>query len=155
MSFEEKEDLYRRLKRFESMSDAQQQRIRALHAEIAADPNDERLLAVVEAYDGWLNGLSSEEYDEHRERTSDERIAWMRSTLSRGWETSLFGYSDAALIESWFDQWWRKEFDDSDLQRQLAERSRDLEKFVDEASRRRPGGKHGANFAIMRVKSRN
>ncbi len=74
MSAEEKEQLQRKKERFEALSEAEQKRLRELHAEVASAPESDELLAVMTRYNEWLKTLSSAVRAELLSLPPDERI---------------------------------------------------------------------------------
>ncbi|REK06779.1 MAG: hypothetical protein DWQ37_22310 [Planctomycetota bacterium] len=61
MSAAEQQELLRRWERFQALPAAEQERLRKLQAEIAADPNSERLREVLAQYHEWLKTITPAE----------------------------------------------------------------------------------------------
>lgn len=102
MSIEEKQDLLRRWERFRRLPREEQQRIRSLHAEINADAEATRLVAVLDAYQDWLGRRSAAERDELRGLEDDARVAAIKAI-----HEAEFGYNhaDALVMLNWAKEW--------------------------------------------------
>ena len=74
MSAEDREQLRRKLERFEILRPEEQQRLRELESRIAADPNSEELRQVMSRYYEWLKTLSPKERTELGELSPADRL---------------------------------------------------------------------------------
>jgi hypothetical protein len=109
MTAEQKEDLLRKKEHFDKLEggDAERERLRALHASIAAAENSSELQSTLSRYHAWLGTLSSSQRAEVRDLPADKRIARIKE-LVRQQEMQRFqafvgnlGESDRQAIFKW------------------------------------------------------
>jgi hypothetical protein len=117
MTAEDRENLRRRSERFyEKLSPQEQQRLRDLHEQLGAHPNEQRLRDVLSRYTQWLRTLSAADRSKLLALPADERIARIKE-LKQEQETRRFrgfaGFSGEAegtisvnpgIIYAWLDK---------------------------------------------------
>lgn len=81
MPADQREDLRRRLERFQALDPKEQARLRALHEEIERDPQSAELQQVVDRYHQWLVSLSPLRRAELADLKPDERIGRIKVYL--------------------------------------------------------------------------
>ena len=79
MSAEQKARLLQKKERFDALSDQEQQRLRALHAEISRQPNAAALEASLKGYSQWLQTLSAAQQAEVMGLPLDKRLDKIRA----------------------------------------------------------------------------
>ena len=125
-------ELQRKRETFEALRDAEQVRIRRLHAELVADVDGQRLFSVLTRYQQWLKTLSSEQLVEIASLSSQERIARIRGLMSEQErsrfaelelnEDSQMPVEDVDAIMAWLDGYLTRHADE--FLQQIPERFR-------------------------------
>ena len=95
---EERVSLRAKFNRFQGMSSAEQDRLRSLHAQIAADPDAAQLPQTLLAYHQWLQGLPASKQYELREMDLDERLREVRRSVQRESKKQLLTLSKEELL---------------------------------------------------------
>ncbi len=83
LSSEQKAELLRKKDRFDKLTDAERQRLRDIHAELEASPDNLALKTVMGNYCNWLRNLSSRDRDQVLSLPADERIKRIKEIVSR------------------------------------------------------------------------
>lgn len=111
MTPEEKEELRKKKERFDALSPAEQQRIRALHAAIAADPDSQELIQTMTRYNRWLATLDpTDRYKLLDTRDPQERVARVKELLQQQEERRFRQYfanlpeEDRKTIYQWIGE---------------------------------------------------
>jgi hypothetical protein len=131
LSLEEKEELLRKKERFDALAPAsgaagqpdEQQRLRKLHAELAAAPDAQELDRILFRYSDWLKGLTSAQKGEVQdfEQPMDKRIAriadivhFQQSQRFREYLRESFPTQseDLEKISAWLNKFVEKHEDD-------------------------------------------
>jgi len=81
LSPEQKEDLLRKKQRFDALDPAEQQRLRELHAALAAAADGEQLHTIAVRYANWLKSLQAGERAEVLSLPTDQRISRMKEIM--------------------------------------------------------------------------
>lgn len=108
---EQKLQLQQKKARFESLTSAEQQRLRDLHGQLEVHAGSDELMQVLRRYDLWLSSLPSGERARLLAMPPDERIQQIRKK-KREFEESLFGQlsssrlnpDDVRLLFDWLDK---------------------------------------------------
>lgn len=129
----ERTDLRAKYNRFRELPAEEQQRLRALHGEIAAAPDAAPLQAAMFAYHEWLRGLPPARQFELRQMPPDERVRTVERWAGELRDDALFTLSDDELRH-----FVRK------MREPLAELSRTAAKDMLAAPERRPNRFTGA-----------
>lgn len=110
MSAEEREALRRRSDRFYDFSPEKQQRLRNLHRQLTAQPDEQRLRDVLDRYTQWLRNLSSNERSQLLSLPADERISRIKELKQeqetrrfRGFVNLNLAREDFGEIYDWLD----------------------------------------------------
>ncbi|MHB0956420.1 MAG: hypothetical protein ACYC0X_10555 [Pirellulaceae bacterium] len=112
MSEAEKTALLQKKRRFDDLSAAEQDRLRLLHNQLLADPQQEELQGVLERYANWLRTLAPRERAEVTDLPTDKRVEKIRE-LMRAQDAKRFrmmasGFMlsphDLSVVHDWFDQ---------------------------------------------------
>ncbi|MHB8971183.1 MAG: hypothetical protein ACYC3X_17575 [Pirellulaceae bacterium] len=112
MSDVEKTTLLQKKRRFEELPVAEQDRLRQLHEELAADSQQQALQGVLERYHNWLRTLTPAERAEVLSLPADKRVEkineLIRAQESRRFRMMVSGFMisprDLATIHDWFDK---------------------------------------------------
>lgn len=107
----QRKDLQNKLDRFSQLSPEDQQRLRALHAEIVSASDGEHLQRLLERYTRWLGTLPSGQRADLLSRPPEERLAEIKR-LVRQQEAERLGNllaqelseQDYATLMSWLDE---------------------------------------------------
>jgi hypothetical protein len=145
MSLSEQQQLLRSQQRFNELSAADQERMRTLHADLKADPNQARLQQVLERYHEWLKTLSPEQRAELEGLAAEARIKRIRELMTRQREEHnrrrpRFGgpslpKEDQQAIYSWFsDLVWQHR---REILAEIPEARREQVERLDEAMQRK------------------
>jgi hypothetical protein len=70
----QQQELLRKFERFETLSPAEQDRLRKLQAEITADPNSQRLLEILERYHEWLKTITPAQRAKLADLSAKQRV---------------------------------------------------------------------------------
>jgi hypothetical protein len=143
MTPEEKEELRKKKERFDALSPAEQQRIRELHAAIAADPDSRELMQTMTRYHRWLATLDpTDRYKLLDIKDPQERVARIKELLQQQEERRFRQYfanlpeEDRKAIYQWIGEFVATHAEQirSRLPEGIARR---LEHFPDDEARRR------------------
>jgi len=121
-----RQDLARKFERFQALSPEEQNRLRALQAEIMADPDSERLMQVLSRYHEWLKTISTAQRAQLAELTSHDRVEAIEDIRRTQRDAQLLEpltRDDMRSVRRWIDelvQQHRKE-----LEADIPERYRD------------------------------
>ncbi len=151
------QELLHKFERFNALPAAEQQRLRELQAAITADPNSERLLAVLEHYHEWLKTITTTERAKLAELPPRDRIrevehllrvqrdaqrleplTWQDMRDIRRWVDELVDRDREALVASIpgkFRDWYNKQTDPGAKQMALVYRLFGRSRGGDEPSR--------------------
>lgn len=141
LSPEEKAALQQRKNRFESLPDAEQERLRGLNAAITSAPNGDQLLATLDRYHEWLKTLSTKQRTDLLELPTDERIKRIKEIIKdqdrdrlRKMAEKPLPEADIDAIFSWLDEFMKRNEEDylKKTHKDYAEKLRKM----DEVSRR-------------------
>ena len=107
MNAEEREELRRKVERFENLTSEEQQRLRDLESQIAADPDAEDLRQVMARYYEWLKTLSSRERTELGELPPADRLKRIKEIRESQKLAAETKGADALTGNDWFPIWRR------------------------------------------------
>lgn len=111
MSAEQKNALLRKKKRFDALTERQQQRMRSLHRQIANDPRADRLRITMVRYTQWLKTLTPEQRATLQGLSPAERIGRIEELRRREKRLAPRGTGDPRLplqdlraVQDWLDR---------------------------------------------------
>lgn len=78
MSLQDLAELRRKKERFDRLSPAEQERLRKLHSDLAADPRTDQLRLVLVSYNAWLQTLTAAERAELMSLPPEQRVKQIR-----------------------------------------------------------------------------
>ncbi|MBM4000176.1 MAG: hypothetical protein FJ297_11685 [Planctomycetes bacterium] len=139
MTAAEKEELQRKERRFRSLSADEQDRLRAMHAEITEAPDADELTRVMTRYYEWLKTLRPGERAEVLSLPPEQRIEKIKGMLEeqsiqrfQRMAASQLGTDDVTLIFRWIGEYVARH--DAELYDSLSE---DQKRFVGQNPRTR------------------
>lgn len=91
-------ELRAKFNRFQTLSLSQQERLRALHAEIASAPDADRLQETMLTYQHWLNGLPASEQFELRELEINDRLRRISQMIEQQSKERLLTLTEEELV---------------------------------------------------------
>ncbi|MCA9201802.1 MAG: hypothetical protein KDA59_02085 [Planctomycetales bacterium] len=94
-----KQELSRKKTRFEELSPAEQQRLKELHGDLEAQPNQEHLRVVLAQYNDWMSALPSTQRADLLAMSLDKRLEETRQIVQRQEESRFRAYVQANLTE--------------------------------------------------------
>ncbi len=121
-----RQDLARKFERFQALTPEEQDRLRALQAEITADPDSARLMQVLSRYHEWLKTISTAQRAQLAELTPHDRVEAIEDLRRTQRDAQLLEpltRDDMRSVRRWIDelvQRHRKE-----LETDIPERYRD------------------------------
>lgn len=121
-----RQELARKFERFQALTPEEQVRLRALQAEITADPNSTRLMQVLSRYHEWLKTISTAQRAQLAELTPHDRVEAIEDIRRTQRDAQLLEpltRDDMRAVRRWIDelvQQHRKE-----LEADIPERYRD------------------------------
>jgi len=121
-----RQELARKFERFQALAPEEQDRLRALQAEITADPDSKRLMQVLERYHEWLKTISTAQRAQLAELTPHDRVEAIEDIRRTQRDAQLLEpltRDDMRAVRRWIDelvQQHRKE-----LEANIPERYRD------------------------------
>ncbi len=121
-----RQDLARKFERFQALTPEEQDRLRALQAQITADPDSERLMQVLSRYHEWLKTISTAQRAQLAELTPHDRVEAIEDIRRTQRDAQLLEpltRDDMRSVRRWIDelvQRHRKE-----LEADIPERYRD------------------------------
>ncbi|MCI0358048.1 MAG: hypothetical protein L0211_06175 [Planctomycetaceae bacterium] len=142
LSAEKKAELLRKKERFDKLSDAEKNRLRGLHEQLASSPDGPELLKLMGRYCDWLKGLNPRERDEVLSLPADKRIARIKEIVSRQEGQRFTEYvnfhlpkPDQDAIYKWLDDFVAKH--EEEILDQLSENERKWFPRIDDDRARR------------------
>lgn len=143
LSSEQKAELLRKKDRFDKLTDVERQRLRDIHAELEASPDNFALKKVMGNYCNWLRSLSSRDRDQVLSLPADDRIKRIKEIVSRQEAQRFTEYvrfhlpkADQDAIFQWLDRFVEKH-EDEVLDRLREEDRRRVRSIDDDKARRK------------------
>lgn len=102
-----RQELARKFERFQTLSPEEQSRLRALQAEITADPNSARLMQVLSRYHEWLKTISTAQRAQLAELTPHDRVEAIEDIRRSQRDAQLLEpltRDDMRAVRRWIDE---------------------------------------------------
>ncbi|HEY2839388.1 MAG TPA: hypothetical protein VGJ26_09575 [Pirellulales bacterium] len=103
MDAEQKEQLLQNYQRFIRLDEAERERLRKLHGEIDAAPDQTELRSVLQRYNDWLNDLTSDQRAEITSTPPEERLKKVESLIAsqKKQESFRLAPTDVEAMRTW------------------------------------------------------
>lgn len=112
LSAAKKQELLRKKQRFDELSDEEKQRMRQLHQDLKASPQQERLKAIMVRYSQWLKTLSPKQRAKIASLPSDQRVQEIRRLVDaqnaqtiRELTQGQLDPENSRVVTRWIDQY--------------------------------------------------